>query len=346
MRHGGALIAAGGAWLLAGGVATAAVTQPPPGNEVMPRPPLTAEVSLWQSRGFPADAGTLAGLFKYHSVGGVSGADLAIDPVMDAYTTPGVFTPQCGFSARIVLRGGACRNALGWYNATTSPATRPADNQIYPLVPANLMAAPPAGISCADADFCPLATMITTQTGLHGWTSYDFAANIRMDARYVGGAVGFALIGTPGSQCTQTKFSQAELNQLSASGSPWVTALIYKSIATAAAVAGEAGRTGAARRVVRVRAARARATLVPVGALRAGAPAAAAATVGGRAGVGSLIGRSVAAAAGRGNRIRRGNKIGPSPWPSPASGRGNKIGAGEGIANRLPSPREAGRGSG
>ena len=55
------------------------VTQPPPGNEVMPLPTPAAEVSVVTSRGFSADAVTLAGLFKYSG-----GADSAIDPVRDA----------------------------------------------------------------------------------------------------------------------------------------------------------------------------------------------------------------------------------------------------------------------
>ena len=190
-----------------------------------------AEVNVWTSRGFPADAGTLAGLFKYHQINGVAGGDITIDPVRDAQTTPGAFSPQCGLTGTIVLRGGGCKNALGWYNTTENRTTPPAANEIYQLVPANLTAAPPNGLMCQDNDFCPLATRITTQIGQHQWVDYDFASNIRMDMNWSGGLIGLAMIGVPGSQCTQTKYSQAQLNDKSPSGAPWVTTLIYQSVA-------------------------------------------------------------------------------------------------------------------
>ena len=125
--------------------ARATVNQPPPGNEPMPVPTGMNEYSIWVARGFPMDAGTLAGLFKYHSINGVAGGDIAIDPVRDAHTTPGAFSPQCGLGhdrasrrrlqerARLVQRDG---------DATTPPPA----NQIYPLVPANLQLAPPNGV--------------------------------------------------------------------------------------------------------------------------------------------------------------------------------------------------------
>jgi MYXO-CTERM domain-containing protein len=215
--------------------ARAAVNQPPPGNEPMPVPTGMNEWSIWTSRGFPMDAGTLAGLFKYHAinVNGVmtAGGDITIDPVRDARTTPGAFSPQCGLSGTIVLRGGGCKNALGWYNTTENATTPPPANQIYQLVPANLQLAPPMGLMCMDGDFCPLATRITTQVGQHTWTDVDFASNIRMDRNWAGGLIGLAMIGVAGSQCTQTKYSQAQLNDKSPGGMPWVTTLIYQSVA-------------------------------------------------------------------------------------------------------------------
>ena len=206
----------------------AAVTQPPPDNTVMPQPTSAAEVSVTVSRGFPSDAVTLGGLFKYFA----GGADAQIDPVKDASTTPGSFPAQCGFKAQIVLKGGGCQNALGWYNAT-EPATTP--TAIYPLVPANLMAAPPNGISCSDSDFCPLATRTNSEAPLHSWADPlpEFDVDLRSNANWTGGLVGFALIGTTGSQCPETKYSQADLNDKSPSGAPWIEALIYHSVATA-----------------------------------------------------------------------------------------------------------------
>jgi len=94
---------------------------------------------------------------------------------------------------------------------------------------------PPNGISCNDNDFCPLATRTTSQSPLHGWADPlpAFDVDIQASPNWTGGPVGFALIGTPGGQCTQTKYSQADLNDRSPSGAPWITALIYHSAATA-----------------------------------------------------------------------------------------------------------------
>jgi hypothetical protein len=214
--------------------AVATVNQPT--GESMPQPANPSEIMCCVTgRGFPAAADTLAGLFMYHQIGGVAGGDTDLDPTLDAHTTPGTFSPQCGLSGTIVLHGGGCKNALGWYNATT-PATVP--TTIYPIVPADLTQAPPLGISCADGDFCPLATRMTSQAPQHSWADPlpDFAANIRTDINWAGGSVGFALIGNPGGQCPQTKYSQAEINDHSPAGAPtngepWVTTLIYQSIA-------------------------------------------------------------------------------------------------------------------
>ena len=217
------------------GAARAAVSQP--SGEVMPQPTASGEVSIWTSRGYPADAGTLAGLFKYHEINGVAGGDMSMDPIRDAQITPGTFSPQCGLTGTIVLHGGGCQNELGWYNAT-EPATKPADNQIYTLVPANIRK-PATGACgaqdvCCPEDFCPLATRMTTQLlSQHNWADPlpDFAGNIRTSPNYKGGLIGLALKGAAGTQCTQTKYSQADLNDKNSAGKPWITTLIYQSVA-------------------------------------------------------------------------------------------------------------------
>jgi hypothetical protein len=221
--------------LISAGVADARVMQP--SGEVMPVPTASGEVSIWTSRGYPADAGTLAGLFKYHQINGVAGGDMSMDPIRDAQVTPGTFSPQCGLTGTIVLHGGGCQNELGWYNAT-EPATKPTDAQIYTLVPANIRK-PASGVCgaqdvCCPEDFCPLATRETTQPlTQHNWADPlpDFAGNIRTSPNYKGGLIGLALKGVAGTQCTQTKYSQAELNDKNAAGMPWVTTLIYQSVA-------------------------------------------------------------------------------------------------------------------
>jgi MYXO-CTERM domain-containing protein len=213
--------------LLAASSAGAAVTQPD--ATPLPQPTPSTEISLVTSRGFSADADTLVGLFKYFA----GGADAAIDPINDAATTPGIFPAECGFKVQIVLKGGACKNAFGWYNATI-PSTTP--SAIYPLVPAALTAAPPNGIGCLDGDFCPLASRTTSQAPQHAWADPlpAFSVDLRSNPNWAGGPVGFALVAnSSGGQCSQTKYTQADLNAKSSTGVPWITALVYHSKADA-----------------------------------------------------------------------------------------------------------------
>ena len=202
--------------------AGATVTEPD--KTSLPQPTPAAEISVVTSRGFLASDDTLAGLFA------IRGEN--IDPVKDAHQTPGTFSPQCGFTGQIVLHGGGCANALGWYNATPGSTTPPTTAQIYTLVPANLKQAPPNGISCTDGDFCPMAQPNTNpgQVGQHTWVVYSWnASSIASNPNYKGGQVGFALIGNSG-QCSQTKYSEADLNVVSTQYKvPWVTTLIYQS---------------------------------------------------------------------------------------------------------------------
>lgn len=203
---------------------SARATVSEPDGTALPQPSPTSELNVVTSRGFPASADTLAGLFAARGE--------SLDPSLDAHQTPGTFSPQCGFTGQIVLHGGSCKNALGWYNAATAGATPPPASQIYTLVPADLTQAPPNGISCKDQDFCPMSVVNTDpgQVGQHTWVVYSWDAGvIRNDPHYLGGQVGFALIGNSG-QCSQTKYSQAELNVVSTKYNvPWVTTLIYQS---------------------------------------------------------------------------------------------------------------------
>ena len=54
------------------------------------------------------DAITLQGLFKFRGE--------QLDPVKDAKTGPGYFSPACGFAGQLLLRGGDCEVSFGWYN--------------------------------------------------------------------------------------------------------------------------------------------------------------------------------------------------------------------------------------
>jgi hypothetical protein len=64
----------------------------------------------------------------------------------------------------------------------------------------------------------------------HRWSMPAFTAdNIRNDTRYKGGQIGFVLIGDKSTQCSENKYSQLELNDVSPNGKPWVGSVIYQS---------------------------------------------------------------------------------------------------------------------
>src|SRR4051812_30948120 len=83
--------------------AHAAVTQP--NGDSIPILPSADEYNVVTSRGFDKTAVELNGLFAARGE--------MLDYKADAKTTPGAFSPVCGFSGRLVLRGGAAIAALG-----------------------------------------------------------------------------------------------------------------------------------------------------------------------------------------------------------------------------------------
>jgi hypothetical protein len=200
-----------------------AVTQPPPDLTPLPLPVTMSETTVVMSRGFPADALTLDGLFRYRGE--------AVNVTADAFNAPGTFTPRCGAGARVtaelVLKGASCRMGFGWYNVSGGGA--PPASQIYPLVPETVA----MEMVCEDSDFCPLATTMTTQTGQHRWMPRTYEVDVCGDARYGGGEIGFVLTAAP-STCSANKFSQASANTactVCEQMAPWVTALMYRSTA-------------------------------------------------------------------------------------------------------------------
>lgn len=158
---------------------------------------------------------SLPALFKFRNE--------TIDYQKDAKTEPSTFSPLCSFSGTLVLRGGGCKLTFGWYNAVMSGGAPPADNEIYPLIPST------DPTVYGGTAFTPLAT--NPPVGAGAWTLKTFtAADIRNDARYKGGEIGFALV--KGDQCTQTKYSQRALNQLCTACTPkdpFITTVVYAS---------------------------------------------------------------------------------------------------------------------
>jgi MYXO-CTERM domain-containing protein len=216
-----------GAWSWVAGVgvlltlaadAHAQLTQPAapadPQPQVVPRPVSAGEMG--DAQGFNPtipNAGnflSLPALFQFRGEN--------IDYVQDAKTEPATFSPLCSFSGTLVLRGGGCKVAFGWYNAVQSGGAPPAANEIHPLIPDDDAAV------YSQAAFAPLATngpwMLKTFT----------ASDIRNDVNYKGGEIGFVMIG--GGACSQNKYSQRSLNQACTSCTPvepWITTVVYAS---------------------------------------------------------------------------------------------------------------------
>ncbi len=170
------------------------------------------------------DAITLSGLFKWRGE--------MIDEVRDARTAPGHFSPRCGFTGELVLLGGNCDVAFGWYNVTDpNSTTPPAPNEIFELIPADrayLDCQPPL----RDTGFCPLAWDNVNPRELDKklWQPMAFGSgSIADNPNYLGGDVGFVVIGSTTNSCIENKYSLMGMNQKNANGEPWVTALIYQS---------------------------------------------------------------------------------------------------------------------
>jgi hypothetical protein len=122
----------------------------------------------------------------------------AINWQTDAHVTPNAFSPLCGFTATYVLNQAGSHFGLAWYNETGSP---PPATDLHLLVPPN----------------SPVGTMFT-------------GTAIKNDPAYMGGLVGFALMGG------ETHYTNASYNTLCTACNPqahWITALMYASTVTA-----------------------------------------------------------------------------------------------------------------
>jgi hypothetical protein len=205
----------GVALLMLASTAHAELIEPGDAKLVVPRPVSAGEMGDAQALN-PGVVGagsrvSLQALFAYRGE--------PLDALTDAKTEPSTFTPQASISATLVLRGGACKLEFAWYNAIQSGGAPPAANELYSILDAN------DATVYAQAAFAPLA--------IDGpWTLKTFTVpNIHKDARYLGGDIGFALVGS-GAACSQTKYSQRSLNQLCTGCSPvepFITTIVYAS---------------------------------------------------------------------------------------------------------------------
>ena len=183
------------------------------------------------ANGYPqfvdGDAITLEGLFKWRREN--------IDVARDARTAPGHFSPRCGFTGEFLMMGGNCQVAFGWYNVDDpNSTTPPAPGEIVEFIPND-----PTFLTCLDENggaktdgFCPKSwdNRSPRRLDIRPWQRVPFpSGNIATHPMYRGGDVGFAMIGTPDKGCNQSKYSMFAHNQANASGTPWVTTLIYQS---------------------------------------------------------------------------------------------------------------------
>ena len=188
-----------------GAPARAIVTEP--NGLSAPIPVAPAEVGF--ASGFnPPAVVTLSGLFQARGE--------QIDWLMDAHTTPAVFSPQCAFTGELVLHGGACKIDFGWYNAVAGSTTPPPDSEIYTIIPGTMIMNP-------------------WHPGVGEDRSHLHDGHDPRRSHYKGGLIGFALKGDQGQDCKQTHFSEQQLNPLcSGCATPghWIAAVIWQSTAT------------------------------------------------------------------------------------------------------------------
>lgn len=194
----------------AGRDAAATVTEPD--GTLVPQMSSANEISTAAGQNSLAPYITLDKLF--------SARGETIDWQKDAKSKPDTFSPVCGFSAELILRGGGCRIDFGWYNVV--PNHVPTDAEIYPLITAAQIAALPLEA------FMPAV----------GQDGPSFSgADILKNPNYKGGQIGFATKGNSATVCTQTHYSQRDNNVLCTSGcgksgdndDHWAMAVIYKS---------------------------------------------------------------------------------------------------------------------
>jgi MYXO-CTERM domain-containing protein len=189
----------------AGAPARAAVTEP----NGLAVPQVVPQVEVNLAAGFnPPSVVSLPALFQARGE--------AVDWQKDAMTTPAAFSPLCTFTGELVVHGGACHIDFGWYNVDPARTGPPPDSEIYTIIPGSAIVSPwHPGVGEAGPMFS--------------------TADIRSDAHYKGGLIGFALKGDAGADCKQTHFSEQDLNVKCTNCTPmksWAAALIWQSTKT------------------------------------------------------------------------------------------------------------------
>ena len=170
---------------------------------------------------------SLIGLFNWYESDDTTGKVL-VDYQKDAKTEPSTFNPLCSLQGTLVMRGGSCAVDFGWYCADGTP-----NPTIHPLVSiADVLAYstaknPPYPISWQNNDngFLP-----KTGYKINGSTTLDKLAAGSDFAACSTKKVGFAVKGNTSSACSQSKYTERNLNE-SPTGSTehYIAATIYTS---------------------------------------------------------------------------------------------------------------------
>ena len=127
-----------------------------------------------------------------------------INARMEASAEPGVFSPLCNFTAKLVLSQSNAAAGLAWYNVPASPTAKP--DRLFQLLPE--------------------ASTVTGQV--------INASDIRASADYAGGFIGFALTKNLGTAGTPIYYSEYQRN-VNCTGCTmpghWKMMLAYRSTA-------------------------------------------------------------------------------------------------------------------
>jgi hypothetical protein len=145
----------------------------------------------------PKDTSSKGELQLYHLFQQRGETSLAASWLSAGLPTPATFSPLCDFTATFVLKQSASSLGVGWYNVLPGATIAPQAADIHVIFPAG------SGVG---------ATVTS--------------ANIKSDPSYLGGEIGFALLGS------QIHYSEQKWNFVCTAcnpQAPWITSLTYKS---------------------------------------------------------------------------------------------------------------------
>ena len=197
----------------------------------------TGDYQQWSGNANTLDNMSLMGLFKYYETDATG--NVLVDYAKDANTEPATFNPLCNIQGTMVMHGGGCLVDFGWYCAdgTASPTIYPLVTSAQILAYATLTNPPyPKSWQDSDGSFLPKTSYMVAGTAL---------SDVPNDANFKACStkkIGFAVKGNSTNNCdkgaaacacTQNKYTERALNQLSsASNQPYITAVIYPSKVT------------------------------------------------------------------------------------------------------------------